>query len=369
MDMITRLPSISPVKLLDKYRLFLEMGQSGTGKSTLQNYLWWVWWSLNPENRTYWLVQKSIAKEFRKLIPKNMENTSEVITNPLDKKWCGGYSNLHLDTPKFVIGDELSKIFDKYSNSGKITRKFSQLIGVHRPKRTTFLACDQEFDFIHKLKQISHWYILTGATDRLGKTLADNASWYVKRWFEYFTRALVELSEFNAEYLKKHGKGIAVVTNGVQTYKLLFVRPQFFTMDFSEIFKYLEPEDIDINDGEEERIFDPDDKEFHALMLAWHIAKAKFGQKPTKEHLRSIYKKTSYLFFEEFKDLPKDPRAEIADAKEFCGTTTCPFCNNRAYYQEHLERYSKLNETISTKIDSAVEKRIADLENGVANNI
>ena len=347
------------------------MGNSGTGKSTFLVFLYAWWLEIVENSMGMWLIQKSIKKHLENKIPEFYKKQTAIFDDPMDKRWCGGESNPYLDNPKLLLCDELSKIFDKYSNYDIATRRFGGLTTIHRPKDVFMIACDQEWDFIHKLKQTRHWFMFTGAADNLGKKLAEQSTFAVRKWFEYNTSKLIILGEFNRKSLRETGFGIVIMTNGMQTYKIPFRRMPFFDMDFSRIFRYIEPEEIIYGDdpSDDSITFERESPFYKTLMFSYHIAYAKYGEKVTKEKLSRIFRNAAKLFYDGTSKKLQNARFNIEIAKTDCGTEDCPFCIDYDFYLKKLEEFDALIKPVTIEIPREIKDKQKELEGRIASHV
>ena len=338
------LPTYKIKTLFSQKRLCLLSGPVGTGKTTLQAYLVDYLLTNEPECHVYWLMLKSIVERFKSKLPKEFLERFHTTSNPNDDLiWYDSKGKTKLEfekwlkAPKILVGDEVARFMDRFSNISEPTRVFGHLLGSIRQKSMTGILADQGNDFPVAGKEKGTYWLFTGATDFVAKKLQDSSTFRLQRWLNFNAPNLINLGEFNHYKLNQEGWGIAILTNGSRTWKFFFERPKWYTRDLSTILRYLRPSDIlSIDSMEESKQVNINSNLFKCLMFAWHFMKDK-KVNPTPEKLNNIFTMASPIFYDESrKDLPGKGRGYVQRAMVFCGTKDCPYCADPELYTQKL---------------------------------
>lgn len=348
------------------------MGPVGTGKTTLQSYLVDHLLHSDQNYTAYWLMFRSVKKyydrELDKAMPETIRKRLISVSNPNDKLiWWDDEKKTEsqimkwLSSEKILVGDEISRFMDRYSNVKVATRQFGHLVAAIRQKNMHGIFADQSFDFPVAVKEKGTLWFFTGLNEFTGKKLQNVVTTKLQRWFDWNTHRLIALGDFNSYNLKTNGWGIAIVTNGNHTWRLDFKRPSWYTLELSEILKYLKPEDIFIEDENEGRSINVEGRLFKCLLFAYHYMKDR-NYKASCDLLNDLYFMGSPVFFDgEYRELPSGGRAFLRKAVAVCKTEKCPYCMNPEIYRDKLAELVNSRSFSKPTINKEVQAEIYDL--------
>jgi len=366
-------PTLTKKQLFEIKRICLLLGPIGTGKTTLQAYL--VDHLLNQGNYTaHWLVFKSVKKyfdrELDKSMPKAIRNKLVTTSNPNDTLiWWNDKDKTEkeildwISEDKILIGDEIARFMDRYSNPDKATRRFGHLVASLRQKGSHGIFADQGFDFPVATKEKATLWFFTGATDFVMKKLQDSSTSRLAYWLNYNAPKLVEIGYFNNINLKKpDGWGIAIITNGFNSWTMYFKRPSWYTYELSTVLKYLKPDDIGdlvINEG---KSYDLESDLFKCLLFAYHYMLDKQFKKPSNDMLNDLFFMASPIFYNGKRtDLPGNGRAFLRKAVAICKTKECPYCSNPTLYRDKLQELVDYRSYTKPRTSGDLQQEITEL--------
>lgn len=343
-----KLPIMSLDKLFEYKTLFTLIGAYGTGKTTLQSYL--TDWLLVHDEKAivFWLQPKNVLpyylEELNKVLPEKFRGRIVVTSNLNDDLiWYDDKDKTNeeleewLALQKLLCGDESGRFADRYSNAQEYTRAFGALLGSLRHKSMTGIVADQGNDFIVAAKEKSTLFIFTSLTDFVARKLQESGTDTIQRWINWNAYKLAQLTDFNRKKLKTEGWGLALVTNGTQTYLLPFKRPSWYSINLSTILRYLRPSDVFAREEEEEKssFFNIKSVFIQCLLFADHVRRyAKLN--PTPENMSHLFLMASPLFYDGKRRSLDNARALSKLPAYLCNTEDCPFCNNPEMFLEKL---------------------------------
>ncbi len=342
------------MNLLDHVYNFLVVGPSGTGK-TMFMAAYAEKHHKRHGSKGYWLTFSSLMEHLKKLLPDWIIPTTDL----LDPRFMDADMN---PTRKFVFADELNRILSKYDHAKHDARAFVDGIAIHRHKNFDFLASDQVFDFLKGFRTRSHWIVFSGINETVYYPLKDNLSPKLMQWVDQNLDELIALGEENRVNIGKKGVATYAITNGSKTFLIELKRPKWYTLEISEIWKFVSATDLRREADSEELIdYDFEGDPHKLLMLSYHLFKILFTGKLTKEKLSATYLKASIAMLGEAKQIADGGRGgpeKIAATHDL----KCYWCDHDDEYQEILGKILDITSNSSdekTQETLALEERVA----------